>query len=143
MKHTYLFEEGVWNASGIYVDESGREFPVEGRANISHGVKTWKLSGGMRMLTDSPIELQNTYEIESFEAGQDCTKWSSHNSDIGELTGKFIVVHDSILSIYGTKNNEYEGTEYLKQINENTYQNCGALMKNDVRISSWAVELKR
>ena len=143
MKHTYLFEEGVWNASGIYVDENVKEFPVEGRANISHGVKTWKLSGVMRMLTDLPVEFQNTYEIEPFEEKQDCTRWSSHNPDIGEITGKFIVVHDSILSIYGTKSNEYKGTEYLKQINENTYQNRGVLMKNNVKISSWAVELKR
>jgi hypothetical protein len=35
MKHTYLFEEGLWKARGVFVDEKGRKFTVEGQAVIS------------------------------------------------------------------------------------------------------------
>ena len=143
MKHTYLFEEGLWKAKGVFVDKNGTEFSVEGQATITHGEKSWQSNGSISVLTAPPTEFRNVYEIEPFESEQDCTKWSSQNPALGELIGNFVVIKDFILSIYKTKNNEFTGTEYLRQIDENLYQNCGVLMKGNIKISSWSVELKR
>lgn len=143
MKHTYLFEEGVWNASGVFIDETGKEFQVEGKSTISHEESIWKNRGFMRIHTDPPTEYQSSYEIEPFESGCDSTKWVAQNPDIGQLSGNFVVIGDSILSIYTSENDKLVGTEYLRQINENVYENRGTLMRGNVRISSWSVELKR
>jgi len=97
----------------------------------------------MRVLTDPPTEFQNAYEIEPFEIDRESTSWISHNPALGELFGNFIVIDDSILSVYATKNGEFTVTEYLRQVNEHSYRNRGALMKGNDRISSWAVELEK
>jgi hypothetical protein len=57
MKHTYLFEEGLWKASGIFVDEKGRKFPVEGEAAIAHYEAVWRNTGWMRVL---PCKIHHT-----------------------------------------------------------------------------------
>ena len=143
MKHTYLFEQGSWHASGIYVDENGIHFTLEGQASVSHGDTAWKICGTMRVLSDPPAEFQNVYEIEPFDPKGDSTRWSSQNPALGELRGNFVVIDDSILSVYTTQNNDYTGTEYVQQISEDHYINRGVLMKEDVKISSWSVDLKR
>ena len=39
MKHTFLFTEGVWIASGVYYDENNNRLSVEGRSEITHKKK--------------------------------------------------------------------------------------------------------
>ncbi|MBD3309012.1 hypothetical protein GF339_21550 [candidate division KSB3 bacterium] len=143
MTHTYLFEEGVWQAHGIFLDEHGQQFPLEGQTTISHDDALWKNVGFMRVLSEPPMELQNTYEIQPVPSSGESTTWTSYNPGVGELVGQFVVIHDSILSLYSTPNREFTGMESLRQIHENAYQNRGVLMKGEQKISSWAVELVR
>lgn len=143
MRHPYLFERGFWNADGIYVDENGIHLPLEGQASVSHGETAWKVSGIMRVLSDPPVEFQNVYDIAPFEPNSTSTRWSSQNPALEELRGNFVVIDVSILSVYRTENNEYTGTEYVRQIGEDHNINRGVLMKGDVNISSWSVDLRR
>jgi len=111
MQHTYLFEEGTWNAHGIYIDETGNEFPVEGRSTILHREKTWEMSGFMRVFANPPAEFNGNYEIDPFTSKKYCTKWSCQNPALGDLRGNFVVINDSILSVYTTKRSEYTGCD--------------------------------
>lgn len=143
MNHTYLFQEGLWTAKGVYIDEKGHDTPVEGEAEISHVDEIWVNEAWMKILGDDPLEFQNRYEIIPFASGKDFTSWTSSSPTLGFFLGRFIVVDDSILSVYRSKDGEYSGTEYLRKIDEVLYLNRGAFMDNDKKLSSWAVELRK
>jgi len=71
------------------------------------------------------------------------TNWESFNPALGTLKGKFMVVENSILSKYSSLDVQYSGFEYLKKIDDLTYENRGFALKNNEKLSSWAVQLKR
>ncbi|MDV3425827.1 MAG: hypothetical protein LIR50_00885, partial [Bacillota bacterium] len=69
--------------------------------------------------------------------------WKSFNPALGELNGIFIIVQDSIMSKYISKDEQYNGFEYLKKVDDVTYENRGAAFKKEEKLSSWAVKLER
>jgi hypothetical protein len=142
MKHTYLFEEATWRATGTYIDEKGRCFSLEGISVITHTKNKWINSGSMRVFSDPELILKNEYTIEPFEACAEATSWVSRNPALGRMKGNFIIVADTIFSVY-TAGDIFSGIEMLKQVNESTYQNRGALMEGSRKVSSWSVELDR
>jgi len=143
MKHTYLLEEGKWIAKGVYSNEKGEIVQVEGQTITTHNEKSWINDGSMKILTSEPVEFFNRYEIKPFENGNEITIWKSFNPALGELNGIFIIVQDSIMSKYTSKDKQYNGFEYLKKVDDVTYENRGAAFKKDEKLSSWAVLLER
>jgi hypothetical protein len=143
MRHTFLFEEGVWRAEGTYIDGSNTSLRAEGFITITHTPERWINEGALRLLLEKPIEFQNRYEIVPFEEGHDFTTWNSFNPVIGELKGRIVIVDDSLISVYRSDNEEYSGSEYLLQVNERVYANRGFAFKENDKISSWAVSLTR
>ncbi|HHX79960.1 MAG TPA: hypothetical protein GX692_02730 [Acholeplasmataceae bacterium] len=143
MKHTYLFEEGRWIATGVYSDEKGEIVQVEGQTIIIHKDEVWINEGSMKVLTNTPVEFFNKYEIIPFVYGSEMTNWKSFNPALGELKGKFMIVQDSIMSKYASVDGQYTGFEYLKKIDDLTYENRGFALRNDEKLSSWAVQLKK
>lgn len=144
MAHTFLFQEGIWHAKGVYIDEDGRILAVEGKSEIRHKQKLWVNESWMHGFCNPSLEFYNCYEIVPFGANQDFTTWRSSNPAIGILLGKFIVVEDSILSVFISEDKQYNGAEYLQKMNGgNFYANRGTLMMGDKKLSSWAVELRK
>jgi len=143
VKHTYLYEEGKWIATGVYSDEKGDTVQVEGQTVIIHKDGVWVNEGSMKVLTDTPVELFNNYEITPFANGSEMTSWKSFNPALGELKGNFMIVQDSIMSRYVSADGQYSGFEYLKKIDDLTYENRGFALKNGEKLSSWAVQLKK
>lgn len=143
MKHTYLFKEGKWSAKGFYYDDAVTKAQIESHTFITHEIGIWVLDGSMKLLTNEPIEFSNRYEIIPFKNGSDMTSWKSYNPALGELIGTFIIIEDSILSKYSTADQKYSGFEYLKQIDEATYENRGFAMAGAKKLSSWSVLLEK
>jgi len=143
LKHTFLLEEGKWIARGVYSDEKGEIVQVEGQTTIIHKDEVWINEGSMKVLTNTPVEFFNRYEITPFVHGGEMTDWKSFNPALGELKGKFMIVLDSIMSKYVSEDGQYTGFEYLKKIDDLTYENRGFALKNDEKLSSWAVQLKK
>lgn len=143
MKHTYLFEEGKWIAKGVYFDEKGESVHVEGETMIVHTDEFWINNGSMKILTDFPVEFFNRYEITPFINGNEITDWKSFNPALGELKGKFLIIQDSIMSKYVSADGQYTGFEYIRKIDDLTYENRGFAFRNDEKLSSWAVQLKK
>lgn len=138
-----MFEEGKWIVKGIYLDEKGRTFQLEGQTIITHNDKIWINDGFMKVLTNEPVELFNRYEIIPFDSDSETTSWKSFNPALGELKGKFIIVHDSIMSKYISGDGQYSGCEYLKKVDDFIYENRGFAFRSDDKLSSWAVELRK
>ncbi len=139
MKHTYLFQEGTWNTKGTYYDENNNPLSVEGQSEITHLKELWFNDSYMSVQGDTPVKLINKYEIAPFE--KEFTMWQSVNPALGRLLGRFVVVEDSIISLFSSGNGEYFGSEFVTKINDSEYTGKGVLYNAAGRISSWSVQL--
>jgi hypothetical protein len=143
MKHSYVFEEGNWKATGVYFDHEGNEVGVNGKTTIEHLPDEWVLNGFMELKTETPIRFFNKYSIVPMSEKKDFTKWTSENPALGKLIGKFMIIGDTILSSYISENGIYSGAESLFRINENKYLNRGFAFNGENKLSSWEVTLER
>ncbi|MEW6183571.1 MAG: hypothetical protein AB1500_10425 [Bacillota bacterium] len=143
MKHTFLFQEAVWTAKGIYIDENGNTVPVEGRTEITHAADLWINDGYLRLSGAGAVEFRNRYEIVPPSGDRDFTSWKSFNPALGTLTGNFTFVDDPIISSCVSEDGGYTSVEYLLKVSDAAYRGRGVLYKGKHKLSSWAVELSR
>lgn len=141
MNHTFLFQEGTWLASGNFYDAENNITPVEAKTTITHQDNLWLNEGSMKVLSDTPVEFQNRYEITPFE--RDFTTWRSFNPAVGTLFGQMEIIEDTIISIYTSENSEYSGCECMVKVADDVYKSKGFLCKGKEKISSWSVVVKR
>ena len=144
MTHTYLFEPGVWTASGTFWRGDGEPMEAQGRTEIAHAADYWLLSGTLKVLGSPPVEFVNAYCIEP-PSGRNHTgmKWTSENATLGKLQGTFSVIGSSIFGVYLCHNSGYHGAEHLEQLDANTYRSAGILLMQDRALSSWQLMLRR
>ncbi len=143
MHHTYLFQEGLWIASGFYFDETNRLIPMGGETRITHQEDLWLIQSSMRIILEDPTTFQSDYEIIPFLPDRDHTTWQSINPAMGKLFGKFVVVDDSIISFFQSEDGQFTGTEYLLKADDTTYKNRGVLFEGGQKGSSWVAELRK
>ena len=145
VEHTFLFQEGIWNARGHYFDDTDRALPLDGMTRIMHLETLWINEAEMEIKTgdNSPIKIYNRYEIAHFKKGRNVTTWESQNPDLGILLGQFVIVGDTIISMCRSKNGEYSGTEIILKIDDTHYKNRGVLFKGNDKLSSWSIELSK
>lgn len=144
IKHTFLFEEGIWAVSGEYTGQNGVTIPMEGNARITHSERIWKNQGSMTLVQPGGnIEIRNDYEIAPFEEGSDYTAWRSDNPSLGKLTGLFVVVDDSIISTIASDDGKISGIEYLRKVSDDHYMSRGFIFRGAEKVSSWAADLVR
>jgi hypothetical protein len=144
MTHTFLFEPGVWTASGTFWRGDGEPIEAQGRTEIAHAADCWLLSSTLKVLGSPPVEFVNGYCIEP-PGGRNHTgmKWTSENATLGKLQGTFSIIGSSIFCVYLCHNSGYHGAEHLEQLDSNTYRNAGILLLQDRALSSWQLMLRR
>lgn len=148
MKHTYLFQEAIWQAVGLYINGKGGVIEVQGKSVVTHRSNSWRNECLMLLKADNTIEYRTSdyrisYEIEPFEETKDVSHWVASNSAVGKLYGHFVIVDDTILSLFQTRTGNVKGMEYLRKINDSQYQSKGTLFEEAQKISSWTIDLKR
>lgn len=143
MDHTFLFQEGLWLAEGIYYDEESRPLPFSGFAEITHSGNVWLNRSRMEIRAGRDVVIENNYRIKPFPENGDMTTWESENPAIGLLLGRFYTVGDSIISTCTSQRGIYCGVEFLMQKSETNYKNRGVFSEGTRRLSSWIVELKK
>lgn len=144
MEHTFLFQEGFWNARGYYFDDMDRALTLEGITRITHLEDLWINEGEMEINAgDKPIKIYNRYEIIPFREGRNQTTWESLSPDLGKLLGQFAIVDDAIMSTCHAQSGVYTGVEVLLKISNTHYQNRGVLFKGNDKLSSWSVDLHK
>ena len=141
--HTFIFDENIWISDGVYIDDGGRYHAVKGKSRIIHEEVLWINDSRMSLVDNPAVEFRNRYDILPMDRRQEWTTWSSDNPALGKLTGRFILVDDSILSSITSKDGSFQGMEYLKMIEDDLYWNRGCLFQGERKMSSWAVELRR
>ena len=143
MKHTFLFESGSWQATGKFTDDSGNNYTVEGRTDITHEDGQWFNRSWMRLRTEPPFSIENIYEIEPFREGAMMTTWISRNPAFGELSGTFELEGNTITSRYASEDQKVRGFETLNQLDEKTYRGRGEVYIEGKLTSQWDVTLER
>ena len=140
--HTFLFEPGVWHATGTLWRADGEPLEALGRTEIAHREECWLLSGTLKVLGAPPTEFVQAYLIEPPSA-DGTLKWTFENAMFGKLAGRFAIVGDSILSVYGCDATGYHGAEHLGQLDADSYRSNGMLLLKDRVVYSWSMHLKR
>jgi len=144
MKHTFILQEGRWIGKGCYIDDDDQVIPFEGEITTTHLNKEWVHENIMKLLLqDRTIEVHNRQEIVPFKENKSITTWKSDDPDLGTLSGKYVIVDDSILSVCFSKNGKLQGSEYFMKIDDTTYKNRGTLTKQGKKLSSWVIDLTR
>ena len=143
IKHTFLFDQQVWIATGVYFDSADMPVPAAGESKILHQEGLWIIESIVRVFGDAPLEIKNRYEVIPFSDDNPyVAQWKSANTALGRLSGKFVIIDDTILSIYQAEESIHSGTEVLVKIEDSYYQNKGCLFKGNDKLSSWAFELR-
>ena len=142
MEHTYFFQTTVWSASGTYYDAEGRSFLLMGEVQVRRTASEWTLAGTLTVRSDPPVQFSNSYRIARTET-PDTLCWESYNPALGTLRGTFEIVGPCIVSIYRSTEDGYSGTETLRQLDGQTYENVGVSFRNGRRISSWTARIHR
>jgi hypothetical protein len=146
MKHTFLFEPGVWTAEGTFWRNDGEALAALGRTEISHHSECWLLSGTMKVLGSPSIEFVNAYSISTGNPGSlgnQTLKWDAENATMGKLSGTFSVVGSCIFSVYGADSSGYHGAEHMEQLDAEHYRSAGILLLEDRLLTSWQLALTR
>lgn len=142
MKHTFLFREGLWVVKGEYTGGDGSTVGMEGETRTLHTRSSWVTEGFVRLLMkDAPVQFDNRYEIVPFENDKSYTTWKSFNPSLGNFSGRFVVVDDTLISTFTSKDNEYSGAEILVQISDTHYRSRGFVFKGNEKMSSWSADL--
>lgn len=143
IKHTFLLTEQSWIATGVYFDSADNPIPAAGESSIIHQPDRVIIESIIRIFGDAPQEIKNRYEVLPFSDDTPyVTQWESFNSKLGKLKGQFVIIDDTIFSLYQSDETIYSGTEVLIKTSDNCYQNKGCLFKGPDKISSWTFELK-
>lgn len=124
------------------MDHEALMYPVEGVTKVIHKEVCWIIDAVLK-IAGVPREFVTHWEVVPLEGGGDSTPWQADSPSLGRMVGRFIIVDDSIISLYGTEDGRFRGTEYFRMIDEDLYWNRGALLQGEVKVSSWAVELRR
>ena len=143
IRHTYLLEEGKWNVSGTYYDSCNNEMELKGEQRISHHEDQWLLDSRMELQDMSKTIIQSTYKIEPATGEGEFTFWESDDPDLGQLLGRFMIVGNTIMSMYQSESRLYAGTETLEKVDENKYQVKGFSFNGDEKLASWKLTLER
>jgi hypothetical protein len=143
IKHTFLFNQQMWAATGGYFDSADTPVPAAGESRVIHQGGLWIVESTMRVFGDAPLEINNRYEVIPFPDDTPyVAHWKSVHTALGRLSGKFVIVDDTILSIYQSEESTHSGTEVLAKTEDGYYESRGCLFKGNNKVSSWAFELR-
>lgn len=143
IRHTYLLEEGKWSVSGVYFDARNDAKEVKGEQRIKHHPNQWQLDSRMELQDKSKKVIQSTYKIEPTADKGEFTFWESDDPNLGQLLGRFMIVGNTIMSMYQSESRLYLGTETLEKIDENRYKVKGFSFNGDEKLASWEITLER
>lgn len=143
IEHTFLLQEGRWQAKGTYFDHRGQATPISGQSIVIHQEEGWINSSVMELAANPPVSFENVYEIEPMEAGLETTIWETEHASLGLMMGTLVVIDDALIMSYVAEGGHYTGNETLYRVDANRYQNWGVLWQGDQKISSWSATLER
>jgi hypothetical protein len=141
--HTWLFEPGRWQATGLFWEGGRTERRGRGTSIVRHERDAWTIAGEMEITGDAPARFENNYRIAPPDDAATVLAWESENPAVGRFRGVFAVAGDSILSFFQTPDGRHAGSECLTRLAPNRYQARGIFTTSGGVVSTWSMELVR
>lgn len=142
MRHTFLLEPGDWQVSGHYFDREGEKLPVSGETHITHDESAWASEGELHIGDDGERVMANRYDIAPMPEGTDHTTWVCNDPAEGTIRGAISVVDDCVISSFHSEGSDYHGVDVLRKAKQE-YRSRGFAMKDGVKLSSWALSIRK
>jgi hypothetical protein len=143
VQHTWLFEPGIWTASGTFWERG--EIAREGRGTsiVRHMRDVWVIQGTMEILGEPPVRFRNDYRIDIPAPGASVVRWRSENPVVGTLDGVFVVADDAIMASFRSADGAAVGSEHLTYLAPDRYQARGLFLASGDVLSAWSMALVR
>jgi len=141
MEHTFIWQEGSWQASGLFHDKDRRNIKTTGRMDIQHVKDTWIAESSLEMQLEEVLRITNRYKIDPPGGNQTMLSWTALNMALGPVQGTFVSIGDTIFALFHTSEGQ-RGSETFRKISDNHYHNKGFLMENNRVVSSWEIDWK-
>ena len=142
-RHTWLFEPGIWTATGRFWDKGEFEREGHGTSIVRHTGALWEIEGHMEISGEPPLRFQNTYRIAPRRADARVIPWHSENPAIGALAGVFFVTGDTVMSSFQSRDGQFVGSEHMRQLAPDRYEARGLFLASGAVVSAWSMELMR
>jgi hypothetical protein len=146
LDHLYILREGTWWVVGEFTDASNRSSAVRGETLVRHLPGVWICESVLAASSGVGSRLsehRNRCEIVPFAPGSRATHWTSQNSTVGTLNGRFVLAGDAILSFCASPTGRYRGVESITRLDETRYGARGTFLEEDRVLSTWSLELER
>jgi hypothetical protein len=140
--HAYLLQEGTWEASGTYIDESGHESPCWGRRTIEHG-QTWTVDSFLTVQGVETETFRSHDHVTPLRGDAASTEYSSESSELGTVRGRFTFVGDTIVGIGRAEQSDLLVVDALRRADLDRYESRGTLLSDGRLLSAWALTLTR
>lgn len=142
MEHTFLWQEGVWQAKGIFYDDKRKSVQATGQMEIQRLKEAWIAESFLEMNLEETLRITNRYKIDLPVDDGISASWTALNMAMGPIQGNFVILGDTIFSIFKTLDGQ-NGSESFRKIDDNHYHNKGFLLENNKVVSSWEIEWKK
>jgi hypothetical protein len=143
LRHTWLFEPGIWSAAGRFWEKGESEREGRGTSIVRHTGALWEIEGSMEICGEPPVRFQNNYRIAAPRADARIVPWQSENPALGTLNGVFVVLGDTIMSSFRSGDGGFVGSEAMRHLAPDRYQAQGLLLGSGAVVSAWSMELLR
>ncbi|MDR0355158.1 MAG: hypothetical protein LBJ64_05430 [Deltaproteobacteria bacterium] len=143
VKHTYLFQPGLWTVDGRYLDREENPHTQTGELVIVHARDLWTIDSQLNISGQDPRKLESRYEVTPFANDKSYTDWKSDTDGPEPVYGLFVVVQDAIMMPWQSRSGIYWGQEVLAKVSDHEYISRGFAFIKDDKVASWAARLSR
>lgn len=156
MRHTFLCQPGLWNASGVYLDPNGKETRASGTTRITHERGRWQVDGVLELRDESdpsepsrdgtgeqPLRYESACEIEPFPDNGFQTEWRSESPVFGRMKGIYLRLADVLVSTGESSDGRFVLSEWMERIDQDHYVGRGVLLERGERVAAWALHMER
>lgn len=142
--HTFLYEEGVWQATGEIFDGENQRIALHGWIRVQHQIDHWLVASNLLIEGKQGPGWQNNFRVEPGDIPQGgALDWTGDDATLGELRGQFAPLEDAILSLFYSVDGRYRGSLTLLQVDTTVYRLWGMLMDGGRQVAAWRMGLTR
>lgn len=144
-KHSFLLQEGIWEADGRgYVGADGRETRITGRTTVRHAAPERITNEGWMRVHTAPIAFE-VWQRFDFSPSDRSNTWTfvSRNDRVGELTGEVVFWGPHAILHYASAKGRFRGSEWMTRVSDDEYTSSGQFIADGKAEIFWSVRLTR
>ncbi|MFA7429199.1 MAG: hypothetical protein WCZ23_03480 [Rhodospirillaceae bacterium] len=142
-RHPYFTDGVLWSADGWYFDESGHMIRCRGWSRVRRSCDAWTVSSELRLdlFEPDPIALRCVLTLDAPDSSAREAFWTAENPALGEFSGRFTAVADTLISVGFSEDGLYQSTEMFILGEDGEYYARGTLARESETVAAWAVTL--